>query len=70
MMSALFGVLIFLAGLAFGIWGFFENSGGKPWFYWIAPLLCFGFGLIMIQLVVMYWMKVGRLEAKGRPRSE
>ena len=29
----------------------------------------FGFFAVMIQLVVAYWVKVGRLEAKGRPRK-
>jgi hypothetical protein len=64
------GVILFFVGLALGIWAFIENSGGKPWFYWVAPLLCIGFGLIMIQLIVQYWTKVGRLEVKGRPRSD
>ena len=70
MLSAVLGIIIFLAGMAFGIYAFFSNEGGKPWFFWIAPLLCLGFGLIMIQLVVMYWLKVGRLEVRGRPRSD
>jgi hypothetical protein len=70
MLSAALGVIIFLAGMAFGIWAFVSNSGGKPWFYWIAPLLCLGFAAIMLQLVVTYWVKVGRLEVKGRPRSD
>jgi hypothetical protein len=70
MLSAALGVILFFVGVGYCIWAFVSNSGGKPWFYWIAPLLCLGFGLIMLQLVVMYWFKVGRLEVKGRPRSE
>lgn len=70
MLSAVLGIVVFLAGMAFGIYAFVSNAGGKPWFYWIAPLLCLGFAMIMIQLVVMYWLKVGRLEVKGRPRSD
>ena len=45
------------------------RSGGKLWFYWIAPLLAIGFFAVMAQLAVMYWVKVGRLETKGRPRK-
>ena len=64
------GVLIALAGLAVGIDLLFNSSGGKYWFYWIAPLLMIGLGGLLIQLVVGYYMKVGRLEMKGRPRSD
>ena len=47
------------------------GTDAKPWFYWIAPLLAVGLGgRRSIQLAVGYWMKVGRLETKGRPRSE
>jgi hypothetical protein len=56
-------------GLALGIYAFVNRSGGKLWFFWIAPLLAIGFFAVMIQLVVAYWAKVGRLEAKGRPRK-
>ena len=48
---------------------FVNRSGGKFWFFWIAPLLAIGFAGVMVQLVVAYWMKVGRLETKGRPRK-
>ena len=36
----------------------------------IAPLLMLGLGLLLISLTVGYWLKVGRLEVKGRPRSD
>jgi hypothetical protein len=52
-----------------GIFVFFNNNGGEFWFYWIAPLLVIGFLLSMVQLTVMYWIKVGRLETKGRPKT-
>ena len=48
----------------------FDHTGGKFWFYWIAPLLTIGLGGMLIKLTVGYWMKVGRLETKGRPRSD
>ena len=63
------GVLVGLVGLALGIYYFVERGNHKPWFFWIAPLLAIGFALVMMQLAVGYWMKVGRLETKGRPRK-
>jgi hypothetical protein len=63
-------ILVGLGGLALGIIVLFaDRQGGRPWFYWIAPLLAFGFAGMMIQLAVAYWVKVGRLEARGRPRA-
>lgn len=64
------GVLLALAGIGSGIWVIFDHSGGKFWFYWIAPLLMLGVGALLIALTVGYWVKVGRLELKGRPRSD
>jgi hypothetical protein len=63
------GVLVGLGGLAIGVYALIERPDAKPWFYWIAPLLAIGFAGIMVQLAVMYWVKVGRLETKGRPRK-
>jgi uncharacterized membrane protein HdeD (DUF308 family) len=63
------GVLLGLVGIVFGIHAWVARSGGKLWFFWIAPLLAVGFFGVMIQLIVGYWMKVGRLETKGRPRK-
>jgi hypothetical protein len=57
-----------VVGLALGIYAFVNRSGGKLWFFWIAPLLAIGFFTVCVQLVAAYWMKVGRLETKGRPR--
>ena len=35
-------------GLVLGIYVFADHSGGKLWFYWIAPLLAIGFVAVMI----------------------
>ncbi len=64
------GVIIALLGIAAGVGVFLNDSGGKYWFYWIAPLLMIGLGGIFIALTAGYYMKVGRLEMKGRPRSD
>ena len=64
------GVLLALAGIGSGIWVIFDHSGGKFWFYWIAPLLMLGLGLLLISLTLGYWLKVVRLSVKGRPRSD
>ena len=64
------GVIIALMGLAIGLGVFLDHTGGKFWFYWIAPLLALGVGGMLISLTIGYWMKVGRLESKGRPRSD
>ena len=64
------GVIIALGGVALGIGIIFDHSGGKFWFYWIAPLLIVGVGGLLVKLSLDYYMKVGRLEIKGRPRSD
>ena len=64
------GVVIGLLGLVLGIGVVFDAGGGKFWFYWIAPLLMLGLGGILIALTIGYWLKVGRLAVKGRPRSD
>ena len=64
------GVVIALIGVVLGIGVIFDHSGGKFWFYWIAPLLMVGLGGVLASLAVGYYVKVGRLEAKGRPRSD
>jgi len=67
--TMIMGVAIGLVGLALGIYAFANRSGGKLWFFWIAPLLAIGFFTVMAQLAVGYWVKVGRLETKGRRRK-
>ena len=63
-------VAIAIAGLALGLWVFFNAEGGKLWFYWIAPLLALAVAGGVGAMAAGYYVKVGRLEAKGRPRSE
>jgi hypothetical protein len=67
--TIIMGVAIGLVGLTLGIYAFANRSGGKLWFFWIAPLLAIGFFTVMAQLAVGYWVKVGRLETKGRRRK-
>jgi hypothetical protein len=62
------GIVTGLVGLVLGLYVFADHTGGKLWFYWLAPLLSIGFFGVIAQLAVMYWVKVGRLETKGRPR--
>jgi hypothetical protein len=64
--AAVIGVAI----LVLGIDVIFDHTGGKFWFYWIAPLIVLGVGAGLAMLAFGYWQKVGKLEAKGRPRSE
>jgi hypothetical protein len=66
--SLVTGVVLALGGLAFGILAFVSRDNAKPWFYWIAPLLAIGFAGAMANLIAQYFVKVGRLEIKGRPR--
>ena len=63
-------VVIALGGLALGFGVFVDHTGGKFWFYWIAPLLALGVAGLVGSLAVGYYLTVGRLEAKGRPRSD
>ena len=68
-MMMIAGVVIGLVSLAYGILELVDRNGGEAWFYWIAPLLAIGFAGVVFNLVVQYYMKVGRLEMKGRPRK-
>jgi hypothetical protein len=67
--SVITGVVVALAGLAFGILAFVERGSHRPWFYWISPLLAIGFAGMVANLIAQYFVKVGRLETKGRPRK-
>ena len=64
------GVVVALVGVVAGVGVIFDHTGGKFWFYWIAPLLMLGLGGVLGSLAAGYYAKVGRLEAKGRPRSD
>jgi hypothetical protein len=60
-------VLVGLGVFGLSVYLLFVNRPGhRLWFYWIAPLLALGFAGMMINLVVGYWRKVGRLEMRGR----
>jgi hypothetical protein len=63
------GLLVGILGAFLGFYVLFNHDGGYPWFFWIAPLLAIGFAGLMVQLTVAYWLKVGRLETKGRPKQ-
>jgi hypothetical protein len=63
------GILVGIVGGAIGVYALVERGSGKYWFYWIAPFLAIGFAAIMIMLVVQYWMRVGRLEVRGRRKA-
>jgi hypothetical protein len=51
------------------ILAFVSRAGGRAWFYWIAPLLAIGFAGVMANLIAQYFVKIGKLEIKGRPRK-
>lgn len=63
-------VIVAVGGVALGFGVFVDHSGGKFWFYWIAPLLALGVAGGVASMAAGYYMKVGRLESKGRPRSD
>ena len=63
------GFVISLGAIAVGILAFVSRDHSKPWFYWISPLLAIGFAGVMANLIVQYYLKVHRLETKGRPRK-
>jgi fucose permease len=65
------GAIVFALGTAaVAVFMYLDRSHAKPWHFWIAPLLALVVAASLVQLAVGYWMKVGRLETKGRPRSE
>jgi hypothetical protein len=67
--AIILGITIGLVAAVLGFNVLFNHGGGKLWFYWIAPLLAIGNFFTFAQLALMYWVKVGRLEVKGRPRQ-
>jgi hypothetical protein len=69
-MLIVLGVVVAVTTAGLGAWVLLDHSGKFLWFYWLAPLLALGAGLTLLMLAVQYWAKVGRLEVKGRPRSE
>jgi hypothetical protein len=69
-MSLLGAIVLALGTLALAAYMFLDRNWAKPWHFWIAPLLAIVTAASLVQLAVAYWVKVGRLEVKGRPRSE
>ena len=68
-MSLLAAAMITLGGIGFGVYFLWDRPGGREWFYWAAPLFVLVFGLTMASVARQYWVRVGKLEVKGRPRS-
>ncbi|HEX5616425.1 MAG TPA: hypothetical protein VFZ83_14820 [Acidimicrobiia bacterium] len=64
------GAAAAVTALVLGAIALIDSDGGKQWFYWLAPLLALGVGGLLAALGVGYWVKVGQLEVKGRPRSD
>ena len=69
-MSMGLGILISLAMIAWGVGALVDRTGGKYWFFWIAPVLTIAAGAGAGAWVVGYYLKVGRPATKGRPRSD
>jgi fucose permease len=63
-------IFLGLGTAAIAVFMYVDRNTGKPWHFWIAPLLALGAAAALVQLAAGYWLKVGRLETKGRPRSE
>jgi hypothetical protein len=65
------GAVVFALGTAaIAVFMYVDRHHAKPWHFWIAPVLAIGAAAALLQLAVGYWVKVGRLETKGRPRSD
>ena len=60
------GVIIALAGIAAGVGVLLDHTGGKFWFYWIAPLLMVGLGGLL-DLVVDRLLHEGRAAGDEGP---
>jgi hypothetical protein len=64
------GVVLALGLVAIAVFMYVDRNMGKPWHFWIAPILGIVAAASLVQLAVGYWLKVVRLETKGRPRSD
>lgn len=64
--GALIGIDIFVTSLIV----LTQATGGKPWHYWIAPVLALQAAILLCLLAFGYFWKVGRLELRSRHRSE
>ncbi len=61
-------VVVGIVAVVCAILAFVSRAGHRPWFYWIAPLVAIGAAGAMANLLAEYYVKIGRIEAKGRPR--
>ncbi len=64
------GLLTAVVGGVLTVLAYTAGDGGKPWHFWIAPVLSAGFVALLLALAAGYYLRVGRLEMKGRPRGE
>lgn len=46
-----------------------QAAGGKPWHYWIGPVMTLQAALLVLALVFGYFWKVGRLEIRSTRHS-
>jgi hypothetical protein len=67
-LSLLTGLLIGVVGVASGVYLYAVRDRDYQWFFWLAPVLLLAFGFMMLNLLRQYWVRVGKLEVKGRPR--
>jgi hypothetical protein len=68
---SMMGAAVLALGLiALAAFMYADRNWAKPWHFWIAPVLGIVAAATLVQLAVGYWIKVGRLSTKGRPRSD
>ena len=68
--SLVVGLLVAVAVGVLTVIAFVANDGGKPWHYWIAPVLSVAFAVLLVAMMLGYYRRVGRLEIKERRRGE
>lgn len=65
--SLVAAVLLGLGMLALAIVSVVNASSGKPWHYWVGPLVALLVAGLLLALALGYYVEVGRLESRGRP---
>lgn len=65
--SMVAAIVLGVVMLAAGVLAVVNATSGKPWYFWLAPLLVIGAAGLLLALAVGYYVQVGRLEARGRP---
>lgn len=67
--SMLAGLLVAIVGGLLTVLAYVNHAdSAKPWHYWVAPLLVAGFAALLLVLAAGYYVKVARVETKGRQR--